>query len=393
MKRARPKSTPITLNDGSDEDIGELIAHGKSDKAAVGMVVPSVAAVVNGSAVIPSSVTRLLSSLFPGVPSSMLSSRLTRPIPLDVARAPRPDVTTLVARTTAKVAAAAARRRTTTRAITTTTTTTSLEVATSPPLVQTATAGFFALAAALLPRVTTAVNTAVSSSSITSMVLAPPPISRHILRLRRDVHGWIEKNVPTQQVWRSNTYAITAARATQLLSSVSSSVGVGGGGVRAPRIGSITATTATASLSDVNDGIRAAARAMKGWENITESSRARKRRGLLPLAPPPPPPPFLPTLPSDINLFTNVLMNAISWIGARVKVENEVHKQTQVNGVITWIGRCHFTLLIKSERGGERYITLPKLTSWLYVQWPTTARPGGKDKELKVHANIIVGKS
>jgi len=305
----------------------------------------------------------------------MLSSRLTRPIPLDVARAPRPDVATLVARTAAKVAAAAVRRRTTAR----------VEVATSPPLVvQTAPTGFFALAAALQPRATT--NTAGSSSIITPIVAAPPPISRHILRLRRDVHGWNEKNLPTPAVWRSNTYAVTAARATQLLSSVSSSVGVGGGGVRA-RVGPATTTT---SLSDVNDGIRAAARAMKGWENITESSRARKRRGILPLAPPPPPPPFLPTLPSDINLFNNVLMNAISWIGARVKAENSAQNQQVINGVITWIGRSNFTLLVRSEEG-VRYITLPKLTSWLYVQWPTTARPGGKDKELKVHAHCIVG--
>ena len=370
-KRPRPSAT--------DDDEGEVLVGAAS-------AAPPAAALPTPS------VTLLMRALFPGVSSAVLAQRVARPMPLGVAAPLRGDVAAQLERARASAAAAMKRRaRSADRSQAART------VAASAPA---APAAFFALSTALAPP-TLALQTACgrrapdgghAHSAGSAKVKGDSSVleSKREKRLRRFEHGWAPTLIARarQTDWRSTAYIAAAKEALRLTRAGHASDAKGPWGARG------------ASLSDLNDALRIAARAERGWADPTQSARAHRMAVLsgggggggsgggsgsggplgsaaLPQS--------LSSTPDHSQLFSAALVGSVSFFGAKVSAEStKLGDRSPLLGVVTWVGQTHMT--VAPEDG--KPVTVRKDDTWVTVEWPT-AMSGRAHRKIRIHARVL----
>jgi hypothetical protein len=360
------------------EDIGELVVPPAAPSA---VSLAREAASAAPAAAQPQVVARLLGCLFPGVPPPTLTSRLSRPLALDVYRAPAPTPLELLARAREKKERAL--RRNASRA---------------------ARAGD-AAAAAAAPLARAPAPPAAGSLLSIALALgggprgaarAPPPApsqptsaAPRTLPGYRRAHGWgveAPQAAAAAAHFRSAAYALSCRAA----------------GEAALKRGFTAAMPAGGTLADVNRAELEAKRARKGWQDPSQSARERKREvsqaagGRAPPAAPAqqPLPPSLALGPSDVPALLRAggwaLLRRARAVGAQVaSVEAggggrftpaSAAPQHALCGTITWVGRSFFTL--RTDAG--KCATLQKAGCDVRLQWPVKLASSGAQGSVSV---------
>jgi len=336
---------------------------------------------------LPNALSRLFSHMFPGVSGSILASRLTRPLPLDVYKPPSLTPAGMVARELEKREVALRRNasRANAAALRSVSKKARVEAATpgqganDPPSL--CSGGTLLGLAKILRGSAPSLPVAVSASVTKDKDRAPselyPP--------HRMLHGWGTSAALASQAsahWRTHAYSRTVSVAAigRLQEKTSATVGSSARGT---------------TLADINRAELEAKRAKRGWTDPSITSRQRMATAPNTIPPHSSLPNVLPggpeSLPSLLAANGASLPRGLRWVGATVlevvrSGDLGATSGRHVAGIIVWVGRQYFSIRLASlmEEGGQvvrrrgrlpQFTTLAKSGCVIKVQWPVRLNP------------------